>query len=189
MSLTERLNKILPEITSTDFLKGKGLGNEIAFYIFDYLPEDEVKMRKHILFLRNRISRQHSDINLLHINLLELIINYLKNRDILKRSFTLEQDKGSSTLLNALKAPLKAENLAKLIKNKLDENNYDLVLIDGIGSVWPLVRTHSLLNNLQPVMGNIPLILFYPGIYDGHVLKLFGRLSSKNYYRAFRLVS
>ena len=33
--LTERLNQILPKITSEDFLTGGGIGNEIAFYIFD----------------------------------------------------------------------------------------------------------------------------------------------------------
>ena len=56
------------------------------------------------------------------------------------------------------------------------------------GLVWPLLRTHSLLNNLQPVMGNTPLLLFYPGRYDGQSLRLFGKLKNNNYYRAFKLV-
>ena len=119
----------------------------------------------------------------------DLITDHLKERDILNRSFSLEQDKGTSALFNALKAPLKAEKLVLLIKDRLQQENYDLALIDGVGSVWPLIRSHSLLNNLQPVMGNIPLVLFYPGIYDGQALKLFGKLRSSNYYRAFRLVT
>jgi Domain of unknown function (DUF1788) len=45
-----------------------------------------------------------------------------------------------------------------------------------------------LLNNLQPVMGNTPLLLFYPGRYDGQSLRLFGKLKNNNYYRAFKRI-
>ena len=71
----------------------------------------------------------------------------------------------------------------------MQPQDYDLVLMDGVGSIWPLVRAHSLLNNLQPVMGDTPLVLYYPGNYDRQVLRLFGRVDSGNYYRAFRLVT
>ena len=54
--------------------------------------------------------------------------------------------------------------------------------------MWPLLRAHSLLNNLHAVMGKTPLVLFYPGRYDGHSLRLFGKIKGANYYRAFRLV-
>ena len=56
--LTERLNQILPKITSDAFLSGKGLGNEIAFYIFDYPPEAELRIREHIAFLLDHIPKQ-----------------------------------------------------------------------------------------------------------------------------------
>ena len=58
----------------------------------------------------------------------------------------------------------------------------------SLGSVWPLLRTHSLLNNLHPVMGKTSLVVFYPGRYDGQSLRLFGKLKINNYYRAFKLV-
>ncbi|MBU0735342.1 MAG: DUF1788 domain-containing protein, partial [Proteobacteria bacterium] len=64
----------------------------------------------------------------------------------------------------------------------------ELVLVSGVGSVWPLVRSHNLLNNLQTVMGQTPLVMFYPGRYDGQALRLFGKIKSNNYYRAFKLV-
>ena len=65
---------------------------------------------------------------------------------------------------------------------------HDLVIVSGVGSVWPLLRSHTLLNNLQPVMGKTPLVMFYPGRYDGQSLRLFGKIKSNNYYRAFKLV-
>ncbi len=59
--LNERLNKILPRITSDEFLSGSGIGNEIAFYIFDYAPEDELKVRDYRLHQMNQwlLKRRH----------------------------------------------------------------------------------------------------------------------------------
>ena len=45
LTLDERLNQILPRITSRDFLDSKGLGNEIGFWIFDYPPERGMGVR------------------------------------------------------------------------------------------------------------------------------------------------
>jgi len=188
-NLTERLNKILPKITSHQFLKGKGLGNELAFYIFDYPPEEEITIRKHIQFLNDKIKKQRPSIKVLHINLFQFIIEHLKDKKILDRSFSMEQKQGGAELLKALNAPLRAERIVSLISSNFQPQKYDIVLMDGIGSVWPLVRSHSLLNNIQPIMGSIPLVVFYPGNYDGKALKLFGRIRSNNYYRAFPLVT
>ena len=88
----------------------------------------------------------------------------------------------------ALWAPLHERKLAQLFAEVAPPAEYDLILVSGVGSVWPLMRSHSLLNNLHAVMGSTPLVLFYPGRYDGQSLRLFGILQSKNYYRAFKLV-
>lgn len=62
------------------------------------------------------------------------------------------------------------------------------MLMSGVGSAFPLLRSHNLLNNLHPVMGDTPLVVFYPGTYDGQSLSLFGQIKQDNYYRAFKLV-
>ena len=56
--LDQRLNRILPRITSDDFLSGSGIGNEIAFYIFDYPPEQELRVRDFLNTLLDHIPRQ-----------------------------------------------------------------------------------------------------------------------------------
>ena len=187
--ITQRLNVILKKITSEDFLKGKGLGNEIGFYIFDYSPEDELVVREHIKFLMNQIAKNHKEIKPLYINLFELIYEMLKKRGLLDKVFERELSKGSDALLKDLRAPVSPEKIITEITSRFDIQSYDLVLMGGVGNVWPLIRSHLLLNNLQPVMKDVPLILFYPGKYDGQSLKLFGTINSDNYYRAFRLVS
>ncbi len=187
-SLTQRMNEVLPKITSTEFLSSKGLGNEIAFYIFDYPPEEELRIRKFIAFLLEHIPKHRPGLKVRHINLFNLIIDYLKQRNLLEKSFQKQRDKGDAALATALKGPLKTEKLVQLFADVCTPEEQDLVLVSGVGSVWPLVRSHTLLNNLQIVMGQTPLVMFYPGRYDGQTLRLFGKIKSNNYYRAFKLV-
>ena len=187
-SLTERLNEVLTKITSDDFLSGKGLGNEIAFYIFDYPPEEELRIRDHIRFLLEHIPKHKPDLRVKHINLFDLVIDHLKDRKLLERSFQMQKEKGDEALAKALASPLKSEKLSQLLVEVAQPEEQDLVLVSGVGSVWPLVRTHTLLNNLQTGMGQTPLVMFYPGKYDGQALRLFGKIQSNNYYRAFKLV-
>ena len=92
-------------------------------------------------------------------------------------------------LKKALRGPLEEEKLKIPFTEVAKPSDHDLIILSGAGTVWPLLRTHTLLNNLQPIMGQTPLLLFYPGRYDGQSLRLFGKLKSNNYYRAFRLVA
>ena len=187
-SLTQRLNEILPKITSTEFLSGKGLGNEIAFYIFDYPPEVEIRIRDHIRFLMVHIPKKRSGLKVKHINLFDLVIDHLEDRNLLEKSIQMQKNKGDTALQKALVGVLKPEKLVKIFAEISQPEEQDLVLISGIGNVWPLVRSHNLLNNLQTVMGRTPLVMFYPGRYDGQSLRLFGKVKSNNYYRAFKLI-
>ena len=186
--LTDRLNQILPTITTTDFLSGKGLGNEIAFYIFDYDPEEELQIREHINFLLAQIPKTAPDLKVTHINLFDLILDYLKERKLLDKVLQMQQQNGDAAVQKALAAPLHASKLLPLFEKAAAPEENDLVLVSGVGNVYPLLRTHSLLNNLHPIMGQTPLVLFFPGKYDGQALKLFGSLQDDNYYRAFKLI-
>jgi len=183
----QRLNRILGRVTSDDFLNGRGLGNEIPFYAFDYPPERELDVREHIRFLLTQIPKQRPDLRLAHINLFDLAIGHLKDRGFYDKALELQKKKGDQALLKALAAPLGAEKLAKVFADQVKPEEQDLVLVSGVGSAYPLLRTHNLLNNLHHRMGHTPLVLFYPGKYDGQSLRLFGTLPDKPYYRAFRL--
>ncbi len=187
-SLTQRLNDILPKVISTEFLSGKGLGNEIAFYIFDYPPEAELRIREHIQFLMSHIPKNRPGLRVKHINLFDLIVDHLRERNLLEKSFQMQRDKGDKAIEKALSGPLKSEKLVQIFEGVARPEEQDLVIVSGVGSVWPLVRSHNLLNNLQTVMGQTPLVMFYPGRYDGQALRLFGKIKSNNYYRAFKLV-
>lgn len=187
-SLTERLNEILPRITSDDFLAGRGIGNEIAFYIFDYPPEHELRVREHVQFLLDQMPKVKPGVRVAHVNLLQFVVNHLRSRKLLDKTFELQKQKGDAFVLKHLEKILHPEKLAPLFAEQVQPDEQDLVLVTGVGSVWPLLRTHSLLSNLHPVMGKTPLVMFYPGRYDGQLLKLFGKVKNQHYYRAFKLI-
>jgi hypothetical protein len=183
-----RLDRILERVISDDFLRGRGLGNEIPFYAFDYPPEREPAVREHLRFLLTQIPKQRPDLRLAHVNLLELIVQTLRERNLYERSLVRQAMQGDAALARALAAPLDAGKLAEALVQQAPPEQHDLVFLSGVGSAYPLLRTHNLLNNLHHRTGSTPLVLFYPGRYDGQSLRLFGILPDKPYYRAFRLV-
>lgn len=200
-ALNDRLNKILPRVVSDDFLSGSGIGNEIAFYIFDYPPEDELKVRDHLRTLLDHIPKQKPSLRFKHVNLFDLVLDYLKRRNLFDKVLLKQRHEGDEALKKALAGPLHPEKLVAFFDEIVQPQQQELVLVSGVGSVYPLVRTSSLLSNLQGVMGGTPLVMFYPGKYDQLTLCLFGKLSlsasfegsgkvkkSEHYYRAFKLV-
>jgi len=198
-ALTHRLNQILPKLTSDDFLSTRGIGNEIAFYIFDYPPEEELRVREHIRFLLEHLPKHKPGLRVVHVNLFDFLIDYLKERELLEKSFKKQREEGNDALLKALKGILHEEKIAKRFADIARPEEHDLVLISGVGSAYPLLRSHTLLSNLHAIMGQTPLVMFYPGKYDALTLRLFGktglaggaaeeRRKRANYYRAFRLI-
>jgi hypothetical protein len=200
--LNERLNKILPRITSDEFLNGSGIGNEIAFYIFDYPPEDELRVRDYLRTLLDHIPKQKHGLRVKHIDLFDFVLDYLTSRKLLDKAIQMQRDKGDDALKRALKGPLNMKDkLIPHLCSVIQPEQQELILLSGIGSSYPLLRTSSLLTNLQSIMGRTPLVVFYPGKYDQMTLRLFGKLrlsasfenegttkKSENYYRAFKLV-
>ena len=189
LTLEERLNQIIPRITSRDFLDSKGLGNEIGFWIFDYPPERELEVRD---FLNNTIlpalPKLAPSIRAQTVNLLTLVSGLLKERNLLDKATQMQQSKGDDSALAALRSVLKEDKLAQKISEQFDVANLDLLMVTGVGAVYPMLRTHTLLSALHPIMGKTPLLMFFPGKYDGHSLRLFNILAEDHYYRAFRLI-
>ena len=198
--LTERLNAILPKITSQDFLSGQGIGNEIPFYVFDYPPEDELRVREHLSFLEDKLPKQAPNVSFNHVNLFDFLMDYIKGRGYYEKSMEKEREFGSAKAVKSIKSIASAEKIADQFFNEIMSQKPDLVLVSGVGSAYPIIRTHELLNNLHMHMGLTPLVIFYPGVYDKITLNLFGKSSlafdssstdrtrQARYYRAFRLI-
>lgn len=189
LSLEERLNQILPRIASDDFLQSKGLGNEIGFWIFDYPPERELDVRS---FLNGTVvpalSKRVPAIKAEVVDLFKLVTELLQERNLLDKAIEMQKNKGDDSTLAALRSVLKEDKLAQKIAEQYDIASLNLLVLSGVGAVYPMLRTHTLLSALHPIMGKTPLLMFFPGRYDGHSLRLFNTLAEDHYYRAFRLV-
>ena len=189
LSFDNRLNQILPRLTSRDFLDSKGLGNEIGFWIFDYPPERELEVRSFLAeTVLPALTKQVPALRADTIDLLQFVTGLLEERNLLDKAMDMQLSKGDDSALAALRSVLKEDKIAQKIATQHDIANLDLLILTGVGAVYPMLRTHTLLSALHPIMGNTPLLMFFPGRYDGHSLRLFNTLAEDHYYRAFRLV-
>lgn len=184
-----RLNQVIPKITSEEFLRSKGLGNDIGFWIFDYPIEQDDTVTQ---FLQETIiptiETSPHNLKICHINLFDFLIRVLKERNLLDKVIKLQQASGDGKTLDAIKPVLKEDKLAQMLAEMIDHDSIDMVILSGVAPAYPMLRTHTLLSALHPYMEDTPLLMFYPGTYDGHTLKLFNTLTDDHYYRAFRLI-
>ena len=98
---------------------------------------------------------------------------------------------GSFTAYSIEKRKIFNIDTQKYLIPKIEEltvnNASNIFFLTGIGQVYPFLRSHTVLNNLQNSVKDRPTVMFFPGIYDGTSLSLFGKLKDDNYYRAFNL--
>ena len=184
--LFEHLNKV---ISSKWFLEKQGLNNEIPFFICPFKPEYQVQMNKLIIQLINKLD--NSGVNVLMIDLFKISIEILEKRDLLEPSLSLEKNR----LISALRSVLDPQNhLIPKIKEIAMKEAFDVLFITGVGEVFPFIRSHNVLNNLQSAIKEEPTVMFFPGSYQhelatGASLDLFGKFTDDNYYRAFNILS
>ena len=189
-TLEERLVKAEAMIKKPSFRKNKGLGNEVGYYVFDYEPYQELVVRKRIQELQNTNTELKFGYELIVFDLYELILQLLDEEGALEDLKDLEDEEGTQYVFDAIAETLKFEEKDSLIVNYIKDNTPKdaVVFLTGVGKCFPILRSHKILNNLHQVMDNCPVILFYPGVYTGNTLNIFGKLKDDNYYRAFPIV-
>lgn len=188
-TFNQRLNQILPRITSQEFLQNRGLGNEIGFWIFEYPAEEELAMRA---FLDETVvpalAKHQPPLRHACVNLFELVTGLLEERKLLDKAIDMQAKQGNDKALQSLRSVLQEDKVAQRLVQQHAPESLDLLMLTGVGTVYPMLRTHTLLSALHPLMKSTPLLMFYPGRYDGYSLRLFNKLTDDHYYRAFRLV-
>lgn len=189
--IDERLNLIEDKITEKSFRENKGLGNEVGYYIFDYAPQEELFVREHIKYLKEKINGGNNGLKIVEVDLFHLLITILEEEGYLESFFELEEESGFQEMAEAMVETLGLDEtnelnliISRIINEDLDDS---VVFLTGVGKCFPIVRSHNILNNLHQVLDKVPVILFFPGQYSGQDLQLFNSLDSNNYYRAFRL--
>ncbi|MBR3327179.1 MAG: DUF1788 domain-containing protein [Atopobiaceae bacterium] len=187
-----RCTRLRERLCDPDFLANKGLGNEVGIFTFCYDPTLELEARD--FFGHLVLDAQHgkygtSDVRVdLHQrNLYDLLLQICEGKRILDRLPAQEERRGQSAMLRQLQRIATPE--AYVVAMDWDPHTLgDVLLITGVGEVYPFMRVHNILNNMQSTFRDVPVVVAYPGTYDGRSLSLFSKLADGNYYRAFDLI-
>lgn len=181
--LKERLDLLRTEIQKDEFLDGKGLSNEVNIRIFCYDAADEMTVSH---FLQQLRMDQTLRCHLIECDLYKTFLSICDDMDIAEAVPEMEEADGTEFLLEQLHSAIGEGEFIEKIQYEPHRRG-DVLLITGVGNAFPFMRVHSLLEALQPHFSDIPILVMYPGEFDGHYLKLFGRLKPNDYYRAFNL--
>lgn len=189
-TLNERLDKAEEMIKKPSFRENKGLGNEVGYYIFDYPAEQEMYVRERIEYIKRKSENSTDDYKIVVFDLYDIVIDILKQKGYMEKCNEFEKKKGFERVTKSISNMLRITASDSLIIKHIHENTPDkaVIFITGIGKCYPILRSHTILNNLHQVIDHVPVVLFYPGNYDGQELVLFGEIKDDNYYRAFKLV-
>lgn len=190
-NIQESFEHLLTVLSGQRFLQKEGLCNEVPFFIcpFDVsVSVDVTRLQKQLV---NRL--EQSGIRVLEINLYDLSIEILKDRGIWEEITEIEPTVSKDQFKELLQGVLDPEaHLVPAMATKLRNNEFDVLFLSGVGEVFPYIRSHNVLNNLQSTAKEKPTLMFFPGTYthslaSGASLDLFERLHDDKYYRAFNI--
>lgn len=186
--LSKQEEHLFAVLSGKRFLQMEGLGNEVPFFIYPYPPEEALAVAQIKKRIKNKLS--HKGIRVREINLYNLSVEILKDRGVWDRVLLAEPDQDKADFRELLQGMLDPQlHLAPAIRTRIDDGDFDILFLTGIGKVFPYIRSHNVLNNLQSVVTGKPMLMFFPGRYEqsdtlGSSLVLFGRLKDDQYYRA-----
>lgn len=204
--LANRFEHLIQVIGSERFLQMRGLNNDLPFYVCEFRAGEAFEMQRMQRQLISSLANLSvpclggRGVRVLDINLYDLSIELLQARAgssngsrLWDEVLAVEPDVEKDNLLELLQNVLGVEDyLIPAIGKRLQQSDFDVLFLSGIGEVFPYIRSHNVLNNLQSTAKDKPTVLFFPGEYrhsleQGASLELFGLLHDDKYYRAFNI--
>lgn len=187
-NLAQQEDHLYKVLSGRRFLEMEGLSNEVPFFIYPYPPEWALPVAQAKKRVKNRLT--NAGIVVKEINLYDLAVSLLQERGDWEEILLVEPDMEKSDFREMLQAMLNPQDhIAPAIQAQVKGSEFDILFLTGIGEVFPYIRSHNILNNLQSVVTDRPMLMFFPGRYEqsetlGSSLVLFGRLKDDQYYRA-----
>ncbi|MBL0403838.1 DUF1788 domain-containing protein [Microvirga aerilata] len=189
----ERFEHLLKVVSSERFLTKQGLGNEVPFFICSFDPAEAFEVAEDVSLLAKNL--QNLGLTVLQIDLYDLSLSILEERGILDEVLVIEPGHSKAEIKELLQGVLDpAAHLIPRIGQMIASVPHDVIFITGVGEVYPYIRSHNVLNNLQSTAKDRPTVMFFPGTYThalatGASLDLFGMLHDDKYYRAFNIMN
>lgn len=185
---TEHEEHLFGVLSSQRFLRMEGLANEVPFFIYPYDPRQALSVSEARKRITNRLSER--GITVREINLYDLAVELLKARGVWERVLAAEREHTKADFRELLQGMLDPQrHIAPAVAERIADGAFEILLLTGIGEIFPYIRSHNILNNLQSVVTDKPMLLYFPGRYEqsptlGSSLVLFGALKDDQYYRA-----
>ena len=184
MDLDIIFENLYNRLMDSDF--GKKLGGELPLFIQPLDPSKQRETEEQVKRLASRLNRKGIRVSV--VNLFDLSIAILKEEGILDAILENESDIPHSDTVETLDSILDiSSTIIPHLQSVIESENPDYLFLSGVGSVYPFIRSHGILNNLDELTDNCKLVLFFPGQYDNMQLKLFGHIYDENYYRGINL--
>ena len=178
------LNKISARLSEESFLTNKGLSNEVGIHVFCYDPKDELTVRA---YFDNLKEKNDVPYRLIECDLYKIFLQICEEKHILKSIPNMEERKGKEYLYDQLQKVATPEAFVEKMKYGQHQKG-DVLLITGVGKAYPFMRSHKILDNIQHIFSDMPVLMLYPGTFNGQDLGLFGKFLDGHYYRAFNLL-
>lgn len=179
-----RLEQVRERLAEPAFLANDGLANEVGIHIFVYDPADEMQVRTYFEELQGETG---VPFRLRECDLYRIFLNICEEKRILSAIPKMEQTRGKTYLQEKLANVATPEAFVERMAYAPHRSG-DILLITGVGNVYPFMRVHKILDNIQHIFSDIPVLVLYPGRFDGQDLELFGKFLDGHYYRAFNLI-
>lgn len=185
-NISTKFKHLFEVISAQRFLKMEALGGEIPFFIATYDIKQALEVEKATKALIKKLGT--AGVPVLELNLYDISIEILKEELGMEELFQIEEDMDKEEFKDALQSVLDIQEVfMPSIKEKIQASSAKVYFLTGIGLVFPFMRAHNLLNNLQNVAKDAPTVAFFPGAYNGNSLNLFSVMQNDNYYRAFNI--
>ena len=188
VNLLKQEEHLFAVLSGSRFLQMEGLSNEVPFFIYPYDAEDALAVADSKQRIQRRLANKGFEVR--EVNLYDLSVEILRQRGDWNEVLEVEPQLDKSEFTEMLQSMLNPQqHLAPAIREKIADGGFDIFFLTGIGEVFPYIRSHNVLNNLQSVVTGKPMLMFFPGRYEqsntlGSSLVLFGQLMDDQYYRA-----
>jgi len=183
--LGERLDKLRDFIQNRDFIEGRGLSNEVNIQFFCYEPKEEMAVQ---YFIKQITTDQTMKCHLVELDLYKIFIEICEDIDIVESIIEMEESEGGAFTLEQIHAAIGENEFIRKIQDVVELHGDDVLLLTGVGDVFPFMRVHKMLEAIQPYFGSVPILVMYPGVFDGSYVRLFDKLTPNPYYRAFNVL-
>lgn len=189
ITLSQRIAELKSQLSNVNNLNKNKTAGDMKFFIFDYDPKEELRIRDEISKIKN------ANAEIILFDLYDMMIDIIQENGYFDTIKAMEREYDKALLLQEVFQPMLAlEQTGNAIldrfANTIADDGTHIVLITGVGKSFPIIRSHTILNNLQSIFKKNPVVMIYPGRFSarkGH-LKLFDRLDDDNYYRAFPII-